>query len=127
MPTYCGTGRLGAAIVRFDLDKDVFRGCLCILDENIKIAVSVEYSCVHQLEFEFVPASAPVFLYQPRIRKLRLRILIEELHVRMRRSRVQVIVILLNILAVIAFTSRESKQTLLQNRVFAVPQSQCKA
>src|SRR5215472_391284 len=65
----------------------------------------------------------PVFLDEPRIRKLRLRILIEELHVGVRGCRVQIVVIFLHILAVIALASGESEQALLQNRIPTIPKS----
>jgi len=110
--------------VSADADEDVFRGRLRILDENVKITVVVEHTSIHEFEFEFVPASASVFGNEPRIRKLCLRILVEELHVGVSRGGVQIEVVFLHILTVVALISSEAEQALLENRVFAVPQSE---
>src|SRR5262245_55408838 len=45
----------------------------------------------------------------------------------MRRRAVEVEVVLLDVLAVVALAVRESEETLLENRVLAVPQGQSKA
>ena len=40
--------RLGAAIDRCDAHQDVFRRCLCVLDEHIEVAVAVEHARIQQ-------------------------------------------------------------------------------
>ena len=58
---------------------------------------------------------------------LGLRILVERLHVRMRRRRIEVVVALLHVLAVVALRAGQAEQPLLQDRVAAVPQRQREA
>src|SRR5262249_43145331 len=56
-----------------------------------------------------------------------LRILVEVLHVRIRRRAVEVEVVLLDVLAVVAFAVCEAEEAFLEDRVPAVPQSHRKA
>src|SRR5262249_40944841 len=72
-------------------------------------------------------ATALVALDQLLVRVGSLRILVEILHVGMRRSAVEIVVVLLHVLAVIALAVRESEEALLQDRVFSVPQRKCEA
>ena len=95
-------GRFRAAIVDRDLNQNVFGRLLGILDEHVEVAVLVEHARVEQLVLEFVAAAAAAGLHQVGIRESRLRILVEVLHVRVRRRRVEVEVVLLDVLAVIA-------------------------
>src|SRR6185369_14339081 len=53
--------------------------------------------------------------------------LVEILHVRVSRRAVEVEVVLLDVLAVVAFAVREPEEPLLQDRVLAVPQRQSEA
>ena len=62
-----------------------------------------------------------------RIGKFRLRIFVEILHVGVRRRGVEIEVILLDVFAVVALVARQAEQPLLQNRVAAIPEGQCKA
>src|SRR5206468_4215344 len=66
-------------------------------------------------------------LDQRRIRERRLRILVERLQVRVRRGRVEEVVALLDVLAVIALGTSEAEQPLLQDRIAAVPERQREA
>lgn len=73
-------------------------------------------------------AVAPaVRLHQVGVRKGRLRILVEILHVRVGRRAVEVEVVLLNILAMIALAVGQSEEPLLENCILAVPQGQREA
>src|ERR1700681_4161322 len=94
--------RFGTAIEGLDTDAEIFRRRLGILDENVEVALLVENAGVEQFEFETLPRSTLVFLDQQGVRKLRLRILVKELHVRVRRRIIQMKVVLLDVLAVIA-------------------------
>src|SRR5262249_5089263 len=80
-----------------------------------------------QLIFEFVPAAAAACVGEIGVREFLLRILIEVLHVRMGGGVVEVEVILLNVLAVIAFAIGQAEQALLEDRILAVPQGKGKA
>src|SRR5260370_29263034 len=55
-----------------DPDENVFRARLCILSENVKIAVAVEGSCIDQLILEITSIPAAVFVLGPSGPKLRL-------------------------------------------------------
>jgi len=72
---------LGPAVHHSDADQDVVGRRLRILDQHVEVAVFVEDARVHQLELGRPPVATPVFRHQPRVRELRLRILVEELHV----------------------------------------------
>ena len=61
------------------------------------------------------------------IRELPLRVLVEVLHVRVRRRRVDVEVVLLDVLAVIPLAVREAEQPLLEDRVSPVPEREGEA
>src|SRR5580658_2691038 len=56
-----------------------------------------------------------------------MRVLVEELHVGVRRRAVEVEVVLLHILAVVALAVSQAKEPFLENRILAVPQSQREA
>ncbi len=62
-----------------------------------------------------------------RVRELALRILVEHLQVRVRRRRVEVVVELLHVLAVVALAVGEPEQPLLEDRVAAVPERERQA
>src|SRR5262249_49187121 len=70
---------------------------------------------------------APVGVNEVRVRVGLLGILIEILHVRVGRGRVQVKVVLLNVLAVVRFTVGEAEQPFLKNGILPVPQGQGEA
>src|SRR5262249_51557312 len=117
-------GRLRAAVMNNDLDQDIFRRFLGILDEDVEVPVVVEDSRVEQLVFRLVPPALPACLDEIGIGIGLLRILVEILHVRVRRSTVEVEVVLFYVLAVVALAVGESEQPLLQDRVFPVPEGQ---
>src|SRR5262249_8446082 len=73
------------------------------------------------------PAPAAVFLGQPRIRELLLRVLVEHLQVRVRRGGVEVVVQLLDVLTVAALGVGQAEEALLEDRVAAVPQGERQA
>src|SRR5215831_14895755 len=68
-----------------------------------------------------------VLLDEARVRELRLRVLVQRLHVRVRRRRVEVEEALLHVLTVIAFRAGEAEQPLLQDRIAPVPQREGEA
>src|SRR5436309_4787828 len=103
----------GAAIVRSDSNKNVFRGGLGILNDDVEIAVFVEDAGIEQLKLGIFFRTTTVFFQQLSIGKCALRIFIEELHVGVSRRAVDVEVILLHILTMIAFVACQPKETLL--------------
>src|SRR6059058_2979577 len=96
-------------------------------DKHVEIAPIIEYSGIHQLELGIEARSPAVLLNQPRVRKLLLRILVQRLHVRMRRCVVQIEVAFLYIFSMIAFLSVQSKEPLFEKRIMPIPHSRGKA
>ena len=120
-------GLVRAPVVHGDLDQQVLRRRLGVLDEHVEIAVLVEDAGVQQLVLEIVAAPRPAGRQEVAVRVLRLRVLVEELQVRMGGRAVEVEVVLLDVLAVVALGVGQAEQPLLQQRVTAVPQRQRKA
>src|SRR5215831_3478335 len=116
-----------ATVTDADADEYVFCLDLGVLNHHIEIAPLVEDTGVDQLILheEFAPPA--VLLDQLTVRVFRLRILIEILHVGMGRRVVQVVVVLLDVLAVVAFAVGQTEQPLLEDWIPAVPESQGKA
>ncbi len=120
-------GGFRPAVVHRDANEDVRRRLLRVFRNNIEIAVLVEGAGVDQFELRIEIAAASVLLDELRIGKRALRIFIERLQVGMRGRRVQVVVALLDVLAVIPFAVGQAEQAFFQNRIAAVPERQRKA
>src|SRR5690606_134640 len=97
----------------------------CIFDKYVKVFSLIEDTCVDKFKFgiEFTPP--PIFGNQFFVWKSLLRILVQHLHVGMRRSAVEIVIMLFAVFAVIAFFSGKSKQSLFDNRILFVPE--CKS
>src|SRR5579862_3706533 len=133
-PRCCGTRGLARheslrprpAIAQADLDKNVLRGLLSVLHENIEVAIAVEDSGVKQLIFHVAAGAQIAGGDQVIVREGVLGIFVQVLHVRMSGRAIEVEVILFDILAVVALTVRKPKQALLENWILAVPQCHAK-
>src|SRR5205823_1305314 len=79
------------------------------------------------LKFRILPCSTFILIHQPIIWIRFLRIFIEHLHVGMRRRGIQIVINFLYILTMIAFIVGESKISFLDDGIFFIPESQCKA
>src|SRR5882724_4507939 len=121
--------RFRSPIVNVDAHEHVLWSSLGVFNKHVEVAVVVENAGVEQLELRLagVAFAPPVLLHKLRVRKFPLRILVEHLQVRVRGRGVEVVVKFLCIFAVIALTVREAENTLLQNRVSAVPQREREA
>ena len=119
--------RLRPPIPGSDSNQDVFEGSLRVFNKNIEISVLVENARVNQFVFGIVTRPLLVLNAQLIVGKRRLRIFVEIFQIAVRGNRVEIVVILLHILAVIAFEIRQTEKPLLQNRVLLVPQSERKA
>src|SRR5262245_50281800 len=119
--------RLWSAIHRLDADQNILRARLGVLNENVEIAIVIENPRVDQFEFEVMFAAAAVFFRQALVGKLTLRVLVEKFHVGVRRRRIEIEIIFLDVFAVIAFVAGEAEEALLENRVLAVPEGQREA
>ena len=116
--------RLRPTIPDRDLNQDVFRGCLGVFDEHVEVAVLIEHARIKQLIFQLVASPRAVCPHEFIVRIGALRILVEILQIRVRRGRVEIEVVLLDVLAMVAFAVGEAEQALLENRIGAVPQRQ---
>src|SRR5580704_4952738 len=94
--------RFSASIVDTDLDQDIFGRLLGVLHKHVEVAVLVENSRVEQLVLRLIAVPSSIGPDQLVIWVGGLRVLIEELHVRMRRRAVEIEVALLYVLAMIA-------------------------
>ena len=120
-------GLLRSPIGGRDLHQDVLGARLGVFHEDVEVAVLLEDPGVEELVLHLVAAAPPVRLHQVGVGIGRLRVLVEKLHVRVGRRAVEVEVVLLDVLAVVAFAVREPEEPLLQDRVFAVPQREGEA
>jgi TRAP-type C4-dicarboxylate transport system permease large subunit len=73
-----------------------------------------------------MPITAAIHVHQLRVGKLRLRILVQTLHVGVCRRGIEVVIVFLDVLAVIAFGSSQAEQALLQDRIAAIPKGEGK-
>ncbi len=119
--------RVRPAIGDRDAHEHIIGRCFGVFGHDVEVAVLVEDAGVGELKFRFAFAAAAVLLDEPGIGKLALRILVERLHVRMGRRRVEIVVTLLDVLAVVAFRAGQAEQPLFENRIAAVPKCQSEA
>ena len=117
-------GRLGSSVLRRDADEDVFGAAFGVFHEDVEVPVLVEDAGVEQLVLHLLAGAAAIRLDQVAVRVGRLRVLVEILHVRVGRGAVEIKVVLLDVLAVVAFAVGQSEQPLLENRILAVPEGQ---
>ena len=95
---------------------------LGIFHRHIEVAVVSEHAGVHQLEFRAVLVAPAVLFHQLRVGKCGLRVLVQVLHVGVRGRAVQVVVALLDVLAMIALVAGQAEEAFFQDRIAAVPQ-----
>ncbi|OPZ01129.1 MAG: hypothetical protein BWZ10_03513 [candidate division BRC1 bacterium ADurb.BinA364] len=118
--------RIGA-VGDFDADQNVVGRILGVFDEDIEIAPAVERPCVVDLELRLAQAAPGVFLDQSGVREFGLGIFVERFEVGMRRSGIEIIIALLDILAVVALRAGQAEKPLLEDRIAFVPQRQREA
>ena len=110
------------------------------LDEDVPVSVLVKQLRVHELELGDISASVLVLLLELVVGVLSLGVFVQVLHVRVRRGRVEVVVDLFDVFTVVPCISAmcgddrnttllrtlatvQTVQSLLQNRVLAVPKA----
>src|SRR5580658_6260039 len=101
-------GSLRSTVVRGNADQNVLPIAFCIFDEHIKIAVLAEDTRVEQLKLRISAPTFLIFLKQPQVGKLGLRVFIQHAHVAMRGGGVQIEILFFYILAMIALVAGES-------------------
>ena len=95
--------RLRPAVPGRDANQNVLGSGFGVLHENVEVAVLRKNSRINQFIFRIVARALAVFIHQLLIRIARLRILVEVLQIRTGRRRVQIVVILFDVFAVIPF------------------------
>ena len=110
-----------------DPHQDVLRTVFGIFHEDVEVAVVLEDASVEEFILHVVLRTTAVRLHQVGVRKRLLWVLVEILHVRVRRRAVEIEVILFHILAVVAFAVREAEEPFLQDGILPVPQSEREA
>src|SRR4030095_1165374 len=108
MKTCC----FGTSIVNSDADQDVFRSFLGVFEKYIEVPIVSESACLEKFIFEVVTRKLSIRLHKIAVWEFLLRILVKIFHVVMGRRRVQVKVVLLNILAVVSFAVSETEEPL---------------
>ena len=117
----------GPAIRHRDADENLLRSRLRVFDRHVEVTPIAEYSRVGEFKFAILRRAASVFLAQSRVRKLRLRILVQRAHVGRRRGRIKIPVALLHVLAMRPLAVCQAKEALLQNRIAPIPKRERKA
>src|SRR5262249_5402451 len=92
-----------------------------------EVAITVEDPGVEQLVLGLVASPPGVLREKAVVRELVLRVLVEPLHVGVRRRRVEVEVTLLDVLAVVSLGPREAKEPLLQHAIAPIPEREREA
>src|SRR5580704_2561702 len=113
---------LGASIAYADFDQQVVGRRLCVFNKYVEVAVVVKNAGVQQLVFLFVARALAVGIDEVGVRIGAVRVLVEVLHVRVGGSASEVKVVLLYVLAMIAFAVGQAEKPLLKDRILAVPQ-----
>ena len=116
-----------SAIVDADLNQDVLGRFLRVFHEHIEIPVLVKDAGVEQFVLGLLPAPTAIGHDQLIIGIGRLRILVQILHVGVRRRAVEVEVIFLHILAVIALAVGQAEQPFLEDGIFPIPEREREA
>src|SRR5277367_1562223 len=116
-----------AAIVRGNPHQHIIDSRLSVFDEHVEISILIEYPGVEQFVFRGIDSVLSILGAELRIGISRLRILVKHFQVRMRGGCIQVVVELFDVLTVIAFTVGQTEQTLFENGITLVPQSQGEA
>ncbi len=119
--------RLIRSVANRQPNEHIFRRRLRVLDKEIEVAIPIEDAGVDQLELSVARASFPVFLSQTFVGVSLLRIFVEGLHVGMGRRRIEVVVILFDVLSVIALSIGQPEEALFQNRIVFIPKGKAEA
>jgi hypothetical protein len=117
---------LRSPVVNGDLHQDIVDLRFGIFDVTIEIAVIVEHACVKQLIFRACSVFF-VFFHQFQIRECFLWVFVEESAIGMGRRGIKMEIELFHVLAVVAFSIGQTKESLFQYRVFPVPECRRKA
>src|SRR6185503_17099583 len=109
-----------STIGRSDSNQNVLGAALGIVHKDVEVSIVVEDTGVDEFKLGRTPVSRATAKHEFSIRERRLRVFVQVPHVGMRRSTVQVVVVVFNIFTVVAFVAGESENAFLQNWVAAV-------
>ena len=115
---------LGTAVGDGDPDQDVLDRLLRILHLNIEVSVFVKDSSVEQFVLGKIAATSGILRDKLGIGKLGLRVFVETFAVGMGRGRVEIVVELLDVLAVVALRTGETEEALLEDWILAIPEGE---
>ena len=97
------------AIANREPDQDIVWRILSIFSKHIEVSVVIKDACIRKLKFSRLKVALSVLVYQPGIGEFRLRIFVEGSHIGMRRSRIQIEIAFLDVLAVIPFGAGQTE------------------
>ena len=118
---------LRTAVGDRDPDQDVVDRLLRILHLDVEVSVFVKDSRVEQFVLRLKMGAPAVFGQQILIGECCLRIFVEPFAVGMGRRRVEIVVELLDVLAVVALRTGETEEALLEDRVISIPEGETEA
>ena len=113
--------RVQASVMRGNDHDDVVRRGLGVFDKDVEIPVLIEQAGVDQFKFWRMLRPCGVALAQLRVWIFPLRVLVEHFEISVRRRRIEVIVILFHVLAVIALGTSQTEKPFLQVRITFIP------
>ena len=114
-------GAVRTAVGYGDPNENVVRRVLRVFRSDVEITVRCKYAGVDEFELELELAAPTIFLHEPFVRVGGLRVFVEAFKVGTGRGRIKVVVEFFDVLAMVTFRSRQTKQTFLQNRILTVP------
>ena len=120
-------GILRATIVDRDSNQRIFWICLGILHKDVEVSIVIENTRVEKFVLKLLPRTPPIGFHQIAIGIFTLRVFVQVLHVRVRRSAIDIEVIFFDVFAVVGLTVRQAKHAFFQDRVATIPQGYCKA
>ena len=91
------------------------------LHKDIPVTIVVECIRIQDLKLRNVPVAIDVLADKLLVWVCLLGVLVEELHIRVGRRRVEIVIELLDVLAVVPLVSGDAKQSLLKDTILAVP------
>ena len=118
---------VGSAVVHGHLDEDVIGRSLGVLHEHVEVAILVEDPRVDQLVLELGAGAPAVRGDEVAVGELALRVLVQQLQIRVRGRAVQVEPVVLGVLAVVPLAVRQPEHALLEDGIDPVPQREREA
>ena len=117
----------GPAVAHLDADEDITRVFIGVLDEHVPVLPLVENPRVFQLVLGVVEPPPSIFIEQFPVRVFALRVLVQAFHVRVGGRRIEVVIALLDVFSVVPFVVDEAEQSLLEDRILLVPETEREA